>query len=518
MATNENRGRNNPLRRDLPPAMVPQPCCVVLLGVTGDLAQRKLVPALYDLATSGFLPAGFTILGAARRDFSDQQLRELMKAAVFEHARIQPVQPEGWEDFAKSLFYQRVRFDEPGDYVALGCRLKSLAAERMTGGNRLYYLSTAPEHFAMIAGQLRGAGLAGGANEQPWTRLVIEKPFGRDTASAAELNRALQAAFDESQVFRIDHYLGKETVQNILAMRFANAIFEPIWNRRYVDHVQITVAERVGMEGRRGQYYDTAGAARDMLQNHMMQVLSLVAMEPPVGMDARSIREEKVKVLRAIQPLAGPGATGASVRGQYGPGSFAGQTLRGYRQEEMVDPDSNSETYVAARLFIDTWRWSGVPFYLRTGKRLPKRLTEVAIQFRSPPMAMFAEIEQMPNAANQLVLRVQPDEGISLSFQAKVPGMRMRIRPVKMDFRYGSSFGGDTPEAYERLLLDAMLGDSTLFISADEVDYAWRLITPLLESWQESPPPPFPNYAAGTWGPAEADTLFTTPGTGWRKL
>ncbi|GEM_PF-706 len=508
----------NPLRRDLPDATTPEPCCVALFGATGDLTQRKLIPALYNLAREGFLPAGFTVIGVSRRDWTDDQFREATLAAVGEHSRHKPVLPEVWRGFAQNLFYQKLSFDHPADYVALGRRLKTLAAERRIPANCLFYLATAPEYFATAAEQLHAAGLVAAPHDKAWTRLVVEKPFGRDLASAADLNCRLQAAFDESQIFRIDHYLGKETVQNILVMRFANAIFEPIWNRRYVDHVQITVAERVGMEGRRGQYYDTAGATRDMVQNHMMQLLSLVAMEPPVGMDARAIRDEKVKVLRALQPLVGPGSTGASVRGQYGPGSFAGNPLKGYCQEEAVEPASSTETFVALRLHIDTWRWSGVPFYLRTGKRLPKRLTEVAIQFRSPPMAMFAEAEQLPQAPNQLVLRVQPDEGISLSFEAKVPGMRMRIQPVKMDFRYGTSFGGDSPEAYERLLLDAMLGDATLFISADEVDYSWRLISPVLESWTASPTPKFPNYEAGTWGPAEADTLFGDSGHHWRRL
>ena len=517
----------NPLRRDLPPAMMPEPGVLVLLGATGDLARRKLVPALYNLAREGFLPPGFTVIGAARRAFSDDQFRADMRAAVSEHSRRQPVLPDIWHDFAGGMFYQQLRFDQPADYAALGDRIVRLEAERRTAGHRLYYLATDPAFFATAAEHLAGAGLAcprsdlpraGWPSVRPTCRLIVEKPFGTDLNSARELNARLQAVFPESQIFRIDHYLGKETVQNILALRFANAIFEPLWNRRYVDHIQITVAERVGMEGRRGQYYDTAGAARDMIQNHIMPLLSLVAMEPPVAMEAESIRDEKVKVLRAILPLVESGQTAACIRGQYGAGSFAGQPIRGYREEEGVATDSTTETFVALRVHVDTWRWSGVPFFLRTGKRLPKRLTEIAIQFRRPPMTMFRHAEMLPDVPNQLVLRVQPDEGISLSFEAKVPGGRMKLQPVKMDFRYGSSFGGASPEAYERLLLDALLGDSTLFIGADEVDYSWRLMTPLLETWQAGPPPAFPNYEAGTWGPCEADALFAGTDRRWRRL
>ena len=507
----------NPLRQSLPRTRVPDPCAVVLFGATGDLAHRKLVPALYHMAQGGNLPGEYAVVGFARRDWTDDQLRddlsEMLKSETdgrFAHL---------WPDFAKHIVFSPGTFDDPKGYEALKVKLEALDRSHGTRGNRLYYLAVAPEFFATIIEHLGKAGLIYPPQEDhPWSRVVIEKPFGHDLASARALNRDVSRVLGENQVYRIDHYLGKETVQNIMALRFGNSIFEPIWNRRHVSSVQITVAEEVGMAGGRGAYYDTAGAIRDMVQNHMMQLLCLVAMEPPVTLDADAVRNEKLKVLQSLPNWSPEDVAQNVVRGQYTAGSIEGKELPGYLQEKGVKPDSKTSPYVAMRLKLNTWRWADVPFYLRTGKRLPKRATEIAIRFRHPPTQLFEPETDGASGSNQLVLRIQPNEGASLTFEAKIPGSRRRLQEVRMDFRYGTAFAVPPPEAYERLLLDVMLGDPTLFTRTDEVESAWRFINTIIEAWdQPSAPPPFP-YPAGTWGPAEADAIIGRDGLKWRRL
>ena len=506
---------DNPLRFGLRLGRTPEPCTMVIFGATGDLTSRKLVPALYNLARERRLPGGFSVVGFARRDWSDEFFRETLLEGVNANSRSGPAEPALWASFADGLFYHRSSFDDANGYQGLAERLGAIDAERGTAGNRVFYLATPPESYAEIIRQLGAAGLnrsQGGG----WTRIIVEKPFGRDLESARALNQQLLAVFDEEQIYRIDHYLGKETVQNIIVARFANSIFEPIWDRRYVDHVQITVAESIGVEDR-GGYYDSSGALRDMIQNHLSQLLTLVAMEPPVSYDPDAVRDEKVKVLRAIKPIAPEEVDRYTVRGQYGAGSVNGRPLAGYREERGVAPDSQTETYVALKLFIDSWRWAGVPFYLRSGKALPRRVSEIAIQFKTVPIMLFADTPMHDIEPNVLAIKIQPDEGITLKFGSKVPGQQ-QIRPVTMDFRYGTSFGVASPEAYERLLLDCMLGDGTLFTRRDEVEASWALITPIHEGWENGPPQPFPNYEAGTWGPAAADEFMARDGRAWRRL
>jgi glucose-6-phosphate 1-dehydrogenase len=533
----------NPLREGLQMRRTPDPCTIVIFGATGDLAHRKLFPALFNQMVERRLPAGFAMLGFARRPFPDDQFREQVKASVEQFSRNKPSQwPSIWDNFARSLFYLSANFDDFEGYRALASRLEEIDQQYGTLGNRIYYLATPPEFYARIVRYLGAAGLvnprqpvtananvgAGGsgsahllntpATHIGWRRVVVEKPFGHDLSSAQELNRQISEVFTEDQIYRIDHYLGKETVQNIMVFRFANAIWEPLWNRRYVDNIQITVAESIGVEDR-AAYYEGTGALRDMLQNHMMQLLTLVAMEPPVSFDAQAVRDEKAKVLRAIKPFATvEEVLRNTVRGQYGPGAIYGKPVPGYRQEPGVSPDSNTETYVAARFFVENWRWSGVPFYLRHGKRLPKRDTEIAIQFKPAPLALFQYTAADQLAPNTLVLHIQPDEGISMTFESKVPGHAIRVRSVEMNFRYGTSFGIEPADAYERLLLDCMLGDSTLFTRRDEVELQWMIATSILRGWEQVPPPTFPNYRAGSWGPPQADDLIEKDGRTWRRL
>ena len=509
----------DPVRLPAPP-----PAALVIFGATGDLTKRKLVPALYALAVDGLLPERFTVIGAARSELTDDQFRTAMRDAVTRFARIR-LDEEVWSRFVEGLHYASFS-DRDGGLDRVKRALESADRERGTSGNRIYYFAIPPSGFAPLAERLQREGMSREEEGGGFRRMVVEKPFGRNFATARELNSALHSAFEEPQIFRIDHYLGKETVQNILVVRFANGIFEPIWNRRYIDHVQITVAETLGVEGR-GSYYEETGALRDIIQNHVMQLAAIIGMEPPSNFEAETVRDEKVKLLRAIRPIHPDDALLHTIRGQYAGGSVDGAPVPGYRNEPGVDPGSLRETFVAMKLDIDNWRWAGTPFYLRTGKHLPSRATEIAIQFRRVPHSPFAGHRAMPGgmpppdgiAPNQLLLRIQPDEGITLRFGAKVPGQSMRIESVNMDFFYGSSFQRASPDAYERLLLDCMLGDATLFAREDEVEEAWRVCTAILDGWRTHPPDRIdcPNYEAGTWGPAEADAFMRRDGREWRR-
>lgn len=487
-----------------------QMATITIFGATGDLAGRKLFPAVYNLWNSGFLPKRIAVVGVARKEKTDAQFRQEMCEALKKFSRSVDQLGDACDPFVSNLYYQQVEFNDPAAYTKLRERLEAIETKNNMTGHRLHYLAVAPEFFAPIIEQLGAAGLMRHANGGTWSRVVIEKPFGHDLDSARALNERISKVVSEEQVYRIDHYLGKETVQNIFAFRFGNAIFEPLFNQKYVDHVQITMAEKVGMEGRRGAFYDATGALRDVVQNHVLQLLCLVAMEPPALSGAKNTRDEKVKVLSAIEvPKEEPPASWC-VRGQYaeGPG------VKGYLQEEGVKPDSLTETYVALRLRIDNWRWAGVPFMLRTGKCLKERVTEIAVQFKQPPTHFFRDLGIPMPQSNMLAFRIQPDEAISLRFNAKPPGMEMQIAPVNMDFTYGTTFKEALPEAYERLILDALRGDSTLFMRSDEIDYAWQIATTITETWKNAPPPEL--YRPGTWGPAEADRLFESCQGAWR--
>jgi glucose-6-phosphate 1-dehydrogenase len=504
----------NPLREGLSTRAVPQPCSIVIFGATGDLTHRKLIPALYNLAADGELPPAIAVVGVARRDKTDDGFRKELEEAVRKFSR-QNVRDEIWKTFGQAISYHRTEFHDLKGYETLVQRLNQLDKERGTRGNRLFYLAVAPDQFDEILTNLKKVGL-NRAPEGSWSRVIVEKPFGTDLASAQELNRIVNNSFSEQQTYRIDHFLGKETAQNILVLRFANAIFEPLWNTRYIDHVQITAGETLGVEGRAG-YYDKSGALRDMVQNHLLQLLCLIAMEAPTDLSADSVRDEKVKVVRSLRRMLGRAVIENVVRGQYSAGAINGKPVAGYREEQGVNPESATETYVALRMHIDDWRWADVPVYVRVGKRLPKSGTEISVHFKKAPPVLFNK-ESVTLDQNVLVVRIQPDEGISLRMQAKIPGTSLRIEPVKMDFHYGTSFGKPSPEAYERLLLDAMSGDATLFARRDEVEEAWGFIDPIEKAWQTQKDKGLCFYSAGSWGPDEAEELLARDGRAWRRL
>ncbi len=511
-AVAQQTGDENPLVEGLERLPV-HPTALVIFGATGDLAHRKLLPALYNLAHEGALPERFELIGVSRRDRPDEDFRADAQASIEKFSRRKP-DPNVLEGLLANARYVPGSFDDDAVYAELERTLSEFDRQAGQQLDRVFYLSTAPEFFPVIAGKLGAAGL--NDTEKAQVRIVIEKPFGYDLASARQLNVEVLDEFAETQVFRIDHYLGKETVQNLFALRFANALFEPVWNRNFIDSVQITAAEDIGIGSRAG-YYEGAGALRDLVQNHMMQLLALLAMEPPASFEANRLRDEKLKVLEAIVPPTVDQVASMAVRAQYGPGVVAGAQVPGYRDEPGVAPDSRTETYAALRLHVSNWRWAGVPFYLRTGKRLARKVTEIAVTLKPVPHLAFQSTGSVGVQANQIVLTVQPDEGVSVSLGAKIPGSRLRIRPVNMEFRYGTSFMSESPEAYERLILDAMRGDATLFTRNDEIEALWGIIDPILTAWHEDTSSPVPQYASGSAGPEEANLLLAE-GQRWRRL
>lgn len=507
----------NPLSEMNRTTKIAESCILVIFGATGDLTARKLIPALYNLAKDGQLPTHFACVGFARRPKTHEEFRKEMEEAIKQFSRSKPMDQDLWNRFREQLFYHQSEFDHDEGYEELNRFLQKLDSQMGTKGNRVFYLSVQPSFFPDIVKKLNEHHLIYPPHaKEKWSRIIIEKPFGRDLESAKQLQTDLVKHLDESQIYRIDHYLGKETVQNLLVFRFGNPIFEAVWNNQFIDNVQITVGEEIGI-GTRGRFWEEAGMLRDIVQNHMMQLLSLVAMEPPINLQADSVRGEKVKIIEAIRQVPLSSMDQVVVRGQYGPGFINGEPVIGYRQEANVNPQSNVETYLALQLFIDSWRWNGVPFYLRAGKRMPKRVTEIAITFKKAPGYLF-DTGGAKTDSNVLVIRIQPDEGISLKINCKVPSLNTVIQPVKMDFRYGSYFGAAPPEAYERLICDCMAGDNTLFARNDEVIMSWKLLTPILEHWEANPPVDFPNYSSGTWGPEKAEEMLKRQGRKWRLI
>lgn len=517
--------KENPLLEGMQIDRRADPFAMVILGAHGDLTKRKLLPALYALYLQDLLPKDFAIVGLSRTAMTDEAFRDFMGDSLKKYASDLKFEQDTWDRFAKTLYYLPADVSKKEDMQLLSDKLNELKDKHGTLGNNIFYLSTAPSLYSVIVKQLAAVGLGKKckSTQAPWPRIIVEKPFGHDLKSAQDLDEVIHESWNEHQVYRIDHYLGKETVQNIMVLRFANGIFEPLWNHKYIDHVQITNAETLGVEDR-GPYYEEAGNLRDMVQNHLLQLVSLVGMEPPISMDAESQRDEKVKLLRCLRPMEKEKVQDFVVRGQYGPGYILGQNVPGYRQEDRVSPTSNTETFVATKLFIDNWRWADVPFFVRSGKRLAKSITEIAIQFKAAPLRLFKDMPGVGSEGlnpNTLVIQIQPDEGISLKFATKQPGQVNQIRWLNMDFKYGTAFGVRSPSAYERLIHDCMLGDPSLFSRTDQVSVCWKFVDPIMASWADenkSKPPKFPNYAAGSWGPDASDDLIASAGFAWRRL